>query len=934
MKQLFLFLLMMISITLSSQKLNQIQKGTDRNQITVSNGVNPVNGAPNYTLVYRDALPYILDTLGVRDTIISDFPACCLDSIFLDENHLYYIYEGDTLDVGLIINKDSLYTNGDPGHISIIGSNEVDINVNDADSNPTNELQTLSFSMPNLSIGGGNTVNLTGLINDADSNPYNELQTISIIDSTDRVFQIRLHPENQLIKFRDSVGLTEMDTSLISQIISDSLSTYVFETDTSLINQLISDSLATINQDQIVSLTGAGITNVTGTYPNFTITSTEVDGSTTNEIQTLSQSFTGTTEATYTLSNSGGSVKDTTGFMRLETMFSTAGSRTYRYKSNLGAILGITEDPLLGGNSNIEVLRTGNQLTWGLRKDNASNGQIYKYNGTAWALSSDASGISSLNGLTPSTQTFATGTSGTDFNISSATSTHTFNLPTASASNRGLLTSADWTTFNNKIGGGGTLNYVPLWSSGSALTNSVIFQNGSNVGVGTTTTTYNGLPNRLAVNGSIYLNPDLTGPSGIIVRDYTSRLSFWESNTNATRLDIGYLSTGPIWLRQSGQLIMGDYDVSSSVTLAGSSKVFTISGENSGIIVDASGNKRVGFMKYLGLETSFVHANNIPLRFGMVGATSVTGVGTGYTETMRCHTNGNVGIGETSPSRKLDVNGEARIRDLTTTSPNGLVGKDADGVLSAVTLGTGLTITSGTLNQDYGAFTVAATTGGSGLVGPLDGGPFLTFTAGSGMTITRSGTTGDNQTLTFASTGGATDLGFTGASSPVTLTSSSGNDVTLTAGTNIEFSQASNNLTVNTNVSYGYMRTSSSTISLTTSLQKIAVSSPLNNGVITASDANDSFTVSQTGVYEIIYDIDYSYNQNTLIEFNVYKNGTTLINQCDGRTTQSDLNNSHNISKGAIVQLNASDYIELFTKSGVSCTGTFNNINFSIKRID
>jgi hypothetical protein len=40
--------------------------------------------------------------------------------------------------------------------------------------------------------------------------------------------------------------------------------------------------------DQTVSLTGGGITAISGTYPNFTITSTEVDGSTTNELQNLS----------------------------------------------------------------------------------------------------------------------------------------------------------------------------------------------------------------------------------------------------------------------------------------------------------------------------------------------------------------------------------------------------------------------------------------------------------------------------------------------------------------------------------------------------------------------------------------------------------------------------------------------------------------------
>ena len=61
-----------------------------------------------------------------------------------------------------------------------------------------------------------------------------------------------------------------------------------------------------------------------------------------------------------------------------------------------------------------------------------------------------STGLTALNGLTTQVQSFATGTSGTDFGISSATSTHTFNLPTASAANRGALSSTDWSTFNGK----------------------------------------------------------------------------------------------------------------------------------------------------------------------------------------------------------------------------------------------------------------------------------------------------------------------------------------------------------------------------------------------------------------------------------------------------------------------------------------------------
>jgi hypothetical protein len=81
----------------------------------------------------------------------------------------------------------------------------------------------------------------------------------------------------------------------------------------------------------------------------------------------------------------------------------------------------------------------------------ASSGQVLKYDGTNWVNGTDTdTGITSLNGLTATTQTFATGTSGTDFGISSAGSTHTFNLPTADATNTGKLSSTDWSTFNSK----------------------------------------------------------------------------------------------------------------------------------------------------------------------------------------------------------------------------------------------------------------------------------------------------------------------------------------------------------------------------------------------------------------------------------------------------------------------------------------------------
>lgn len=78
---------------------------------------------------------------------------------------------------------------------------------------------------------------------------------------------------------------------------------------------------------------------------------------------------------------------------------------------------------------------------------NVSNGQI----SCPTCITSTSGGfISSLNGLTDQSQTFAVGTSGTNVNISSSGSTHTFNFPTASSTNRGVLSPTDWTTFNSK----------------------------------------------------------------------------------------------------------------------------------------------------------------------------------------------------------------------------------------------------------------------------------------------------------------------------------------------------------------------------------------------------------------------------------------------------------------------------------------------------
>jgi hypothetical protein len=82
-----------------------------------------------------------------------------------------------------------------------------------------------------------------------------------------------------------------------------------------------------------------------------------------------------------------------------------------------------------------------------------------------------AGGIAALNGLIANTQYLAVGTSGTDFAISSVSDTHTFNLPTASATNRGALSSANWSTFNGKQD---ALGFTPVTNARTITINGTV----------------------------------------------------------------------------------------------------------------------------------------------------------------------------------------------------------------------------------------------------------------------------------------------------------------------------------------------------------------------------------------------------------------------------------------------------------------------------
>ena len=149
--------------------------------------------------------------------------------------------------------------------------------------------------------------------------------------------------------------------------------------------------------------------------------------------------------------------------------------------------------------------------------------------------------------------TITIGTTGTDFNGSSQSGPDTIflNLPTASSSVRGALSSTDWTTFNGKTTLAAVVAATNSWAETQTFANatySALFT-GGNVGIGTT-----GPGSKLDVKGTLRLSGSTSGYVGFSVpadAGSTTYLLPAADGTNGQVLSTN--STGTLsWVTASG----------------------------------------------------------------------------------------------------------------------------------------------------------------------------------------------------------------------------------------------------------------------------------------------------------------------------------------------------------------------------------------------
>jgi hypothetical protein len=188
-----------------------------------------------------------------------------------------------------------------------------------------------------------------------------------------------------------------------------------------------------------------------------------------------------------------------------------------------------------------------------------------------------STGLTALNGLTAQVQYFQVGTSGTDFNISSATATHTFNLPTASATNRGALSSADWSTFNSKQGTVFATAPISIVSNNISIT-----QASASVDGYLSSTDFNTFNNKISGLGTAGYITRYTGSGGTIgnsgLYDDGTQVALISRTLSGSSASFGSSVTATSFVKTGGtsaQFLKADGSVDSSTYLTTSSAAST-----------------------------------------------------------------------------------------------------------------------------------------------------------------------------------------------------------------------------------------------------------------------------------------------------------------------------------------------------------------------
>jgi hypothetical protein len=269
---------------------------------------------------------------------------------------------------------------------------------------------------------------------------------------------------------------------------------------------------------------------------------------------------------------------------------------------------------------------------------------------TAYYPASNPNGYTSNTGTVTSVAALTIGTAGTDLSSSVATGTTTpvitLNVPTASATNRGALSAADWTTFNNKqnaltnpITGSLTANYIPKATGATTLGNSILYNGAAGIGVNTITPRAS-----LDVSGNIYSNDVWIQDSySLLFGDLTAGSSstyiygIGGSGTNY----LGFATNGVegIRLLASRQLKLNAYTATTSFTGTAAGVLAFDSSGNILTIATPGGTtlNGTGFVKASGTTISYDNSTYLPTSGGTitgnltVQAGGTNGVNTGVT---------------------------------------------------------------------------------------------------------------------------------------------------------------------------------------------------------------------------------------------------------------------------------------------------------------